>query len=346
MGYKVAIVGATGAVGEELLKILEQRSFPISELRLLASARSVGKRLEFAGEELEVEEARPESFAGIDIAFFSAGGSVSAKLAPEAVKRGTVVIDNTSHFRLDPDVPLVVPQINSDDLEGHRGIIANPNCSTIIIDLVLAPILKKAGIKRVVLATYQAVSGAGAKAMAELDRQVKDYVAGRTSEPQVLPFASAEKHYPIAFNLIPQIDVFREDDYTKEEWKMVKETRKVLHQPDLRITATAVRVPVFRCHSIAANVETVESLEVAELKELLASAPGVTVMDDPARQVYPMPTELSGRDDVYVGRIRKDNSTENGFNLWVVGDQIRKGAALNAVEIGEELDRRGLVRVG
>lgn len=345
MGYKVAIVGATGVVGEELLTILQQRKFPVDELKLLASARSIGKRLEYDGQEVLVEEAKPESFDRVDLAFFSAGGSISQMLAGEATRRGAVVIDNTSHFRMDPQVPLVVPEINSEDLKWHQGIIANPNCSTIILDLVLAPLARTAGLSRVVVSTYQAVSGAGAKAMAELDRQVRGYVQGAQSEPQILPVSSLEKHYPIAFNLIPQIDVFQDGDYTKEEWKMVNETRKLMHLPELRITATTVRVPVFRCHSISANIELTKAIQLDKVKEVLSQAPGVSVMDDPSQQLYPQPAELSGRDDVYVGRIRRDNSLDNGLNLWIVGDQIRKGAALNAVQIGEELHKRGLVKI-
>ncbi len=345
MGYSVAVVGATGVVGEELLAILQERQFPISELRLLASARSAGLEVEYQGKILQVQEARPEAFDGVQIAFFSAGGSVSQALASTAVERGAVVIDNTSFFRLDPEVPLVIPEVNADDLGSHKGIIANPNCSTIIIDLVLAPLHHAAGLKRVVLSTYQAVSGAGIKAIHELEDQVKDYAAGKEVTAKVLPVSSAPKHYPIAFNLIPQIDLFEDAGYTKEEWKMIRETQKLLHLPELRITATTVRVPVLRCHSIAANIELEQKLSAAKVQEILSQAAGVSVLDDPSQQLYPMPIELSGCDDVFVGRIREDNSSATGINLWVVGDQIRKGAALNAVQIAEELHRRGLVKI-
>ena len=345
MGYSVAVVGATGVVGEELLAILQERQFPISELLLLASARSAGLEVAYQGKTLQVQEARPDAFDGVQIAFFSAGGSVSQALAPAAVERGAVVIDNTSFFRLDPEVPLVVPEVNAEDLESHKGIIANPNCSTIIIDLVLAPLYRAAGLKRVVLSTYQAVSGAGIKAMHELEEQVKDYATGKQATAQVLPVSSAPKHYPIAFNLIPQIDLFEDAGYTKEEWKMIRETQKLLHLPELKITATTVRVPVLRCHAISANVELEQKLSVAEVQEILSQAAGVSVLDDPSQQLYPMPIELSGCDAVFVGRIREDNSSATGINLWVVGDQIRKGAALNAVQIAEELHRRGLVKI-
>lgn len=343
MGYNVAIVGATGVVGQELLTLFEQRKFPVDQLKLLASARSAGKTMEYGGRSIVLEEATAEAFTGVDIAFFAAGGSVSAALAPAAAEQGTVVIDNTSHFRLEPDVPLVIPEVNPDDLTWHKGIIANPNCSTIIMAVVLAPIHQAAGLKRVVTSTYQAVSGAGAAAMTELDRQVREYLDGVQPTAQVLPVASLPRHYQIAFNLIPQIDVFQEGGYTKEEWKMVKETRKILHLPELAITATTVRVPVFRCHSLSVNIETEKKLTVSEVRELLANSPGISVIDDPETQSYPMPAVLSGSDDVYVGRIREDNSVTSGLNLWIVADQIRKGAALNSLQIAEELIRRGLL---
>ncbi len=343
MGYNVAIVGATGVVGQELITLLEQRKFPVDKIKLLASARSAGKTMEFGQQTVEIEEATTEAFAGIDIAFFAAGGSISAALAPAAVEHGAVVIDNTSNFRLEPDVPLVIPEVNSDDLTWHKGIIANPNCSTIIMAVVLAPIYQAAGLKRVVTSTYQAVSGAGAAAMTELDQQVREYLDGTQPTAQVLPVASLPRHYQIAFNLIPQIDVFEDGGYTKEEWKMIKETRKIFHLPELPITATTVRVPVFRCHSLSLNIETEKKLTVSEARELLSTYPGISVIDEPASQSYPMPSVLSGTDDVYVGRIREDDSVACGLNLWVVADQIRKGAALNSVQIGEELIRRGLV---
>ncbi|MGE5552751.1 MAG: aspartate-semialdehyde dehydrogenase [Betaproteobacteria bacterium] len=337
-GHRVAVVGATGAVGQELLHILEEREFPVAELKVLASARSVGREVEFTGERLKVEEARPEAFAGLDLAFFAAGGSVSEALVPEAVKRGTVCIDNTSAFRLDPQTPLVVPEVNPEDVRWHRGIIANPNCSTIIMCVALYPLHQAARVKRVVVSTYQAVSGAGAKAMETLRSQSQAILEGRKFVPQVLPYAKAPKHYPIAFNLIPQIDVFAEQGYTKEEWKMVKETQKIMHAPEIAVTATTVRVPVFRCHSESVNVETERKLSVEEARRLLSAAPGVVVMDDPAQMLYPMPDRLSGKDEVFVGRVREDLTIPCGLNLWVVGDQIRKGAALNAIQIAELLD--------
>ncbi|MBE3573961.1 MAG: aspartate-semialdehyde dehydrogenase [Firmicutes bacterium] len=343
MAFKVAIVGATGAVGQELLKVLRERRFPVADLKLLASARSAGTVLEFAGQKIEVEEARPSSFAGVDIAFFSAGGSVSQQLVPAAVDRGALVIDNTSAFRMKPDVPLVVPEVNPEDCREHHGIIANPNCSTIIMAVALYPLHRLSPLRRVIVSTYQAVSGAGARAMAELVEQVKAFARGQELQASILPYAAAPKHFPIAFNLIPHIDVFQDGGYTKEEWKMVLETRKILHEPDLPITATTVRVPVLRCHSESINVETEEKLTAVRVREALAAAPGVKVADDPQNQVYPMPLELAGSDDVYVGRIREDLSHPRAVNLWVVGDQIRKGAALNAVQIAEYCAQRGWI---
>lgn len=336
-GHRVAVVGATGAVGQELLQILEERAFPIDDLKVLASARSAGREVVFKGERLRIEEAKPESFQGVEVAFFSAGGSVSEALVPEAVRRGAVCIDNTSAFRLDPKIPLVVPEVNPEDISWHSGVIANPNCSTIIMCVALQPLHRAARIKRVVVSTYQAVSGAGAQAMEVLRAQSRAVLDGRDVSPEILPCAKAPRHYPIAFNLIPQIDVFAEGGYTKEEWKMVRETQKIMHDPGIAVTATTVRVPVFRCHSETLNIETERKLSPEEARRLLADAPGVVVMDDPAQLVYPMPTDLSGRDEVFVGRIREDFSVERGLNLWVVGDQIRKGAALNAIQIAELL---------
>jgi len=335
--YNVAVLGATGAVGQELLSILVERGFPIASLRLLASPRSAGRTVVVGGRDYVVEAVHEEAFAGIDIAFFCAGGSVSQRWAQAAVQAGAVVIDNTSAFRLQPEVPLVVPEVNGRAALQHRGIIANPNCSTIIMVMALKPILDEAGIKRVVVSTYQAVSGAGFAAMEELRQQTEDYVMGRELEARVLPVSSGERHYPIAFNLIPQIDVFAEDGYTKEEWKMVKETQKILDVPNLPVSATTVRVPTLRCHCEAVNVETEEELSPERCREILARFPGVKVMDSPAEQLYPMPLFTSGLDDVYVGRIRRDLTVPHGLNLWVVGDQIRKGAALNAVQIAEYL---------
>ena len=325
----VAIVGATGAVGQEFLKILAERQFPVDELRLLATKRSAGKRISWQGQELEVQETTHESFKGIDIALF-AGGSGSTEFARSAVDSGAVVIDNSSAFRLDPEVPLVVPEVNPEDVKWHKGIIANPNCSTIIMAVALKPIFDLAGIRRVVVSTYQAVSGAGREGIEELGAQAKAWSQGEELTSGVFP-------YQIAFNVIPRIDVFQEGDYTKEEWKMVKETQKIFHVPNMAITATTVRVPVFRSHSESINVETDRLVSVSEIREALSKAAGIIVDDDPANDRYPMPWFSADKDDVYVGRLRKDFSIAQGFNMWVVGDQIRKGAATNAVQIAELL---------
>lgn len=336
-GYSIAVVGATGAVGQEFVQLLEQRRWPVRALRLLASARSAGRTVPVLGDTLTIEAARPEAFSGVDVAFFSAGASVSRELAPEAARRGALVLDNSSAFRMDPNTPLVVPEVNGDDARHHHGIIANPNCSTIIMVVPLAPLHRVARIRRVVVSTYQAVSGAGARAMRELEAQLRAWVAGQAGPVEVLPYAAAPRHYPIAFNVIPQVDVFTEAGYTREEWKMVHETRKILHDPELAITATTVRVPVLRSHSEAINVELHRPMAAAEARRLLESAPGVEVYDDPEGQAYPMPLDASGRDPVFVGRIRDDLSLPGAINLWAVGDQIRKGAALNAMQIAEQL---------
>ncbi len=325
----VAIVGATGAVGQEFLKILVERNFPVEELRLLATKRSAGKKVLWQGREIEVQETTHDSFKGIDIALF-AGGSSSTEFAPSAVKSGAVVIDNSSAYRLDPEVPLVVPEVNPEDVKWHKGIIANPNCSTIIMAVALKPIFDLAGIKRVVVSTYQAVSGAGREGIEELEGQVRNWAQGEELKSQTFP-------YQIAFNLIPRIDVFQEGDYTKEEWKMVKETQKIFHVDTMPITATTVRVPVLRSHSESINIETERSVGLEEVKAAFQKAPGVIVEDNPAEDRYPMPWFTSDTDEVYVGRIRKDFSIENGINLWVVGDQIRKGAATNTIQIAELL---------
>ncbi|AFM01361.1 MULTISPECIES: aspartate-semialdehyde dehydrogenase [Desulfitobacterium] len=325
----VAIVGATGAVGQEFLKILVERNFPVGELRLLATKRSAGKKILWQGREIEVQETTHDSFKGIDIALF-AGGSSSTEYAPSAVKSGAVVIDNSSAYRLDPEVPLVVPEVNPEDVKWHKGIIANPNCSTIIMAVALKPVFDLAGIKRVVVSTYQAVSGAGREGIEELEGQVRDWVQGKELKNQTFP-------YQIAFNLIPRIDVFQEGDYTKEEWKMVKETQKIFHVDNMPITATTVRVPVLRSHSESINIETERSVDLEEVKAAFRKAPGIIVEDNPAEDRYPMPWFTSDTDEVYIGRIRKDFSIENGINLWVVGDQIRKGAATNTIQIAELL---------
>jgi len=334
-GRSVCIVGATGAVGGELLKVLAERDFPVGELRLLATSRSKGKKLTFRGETLVVEETTPNAFKGVEIALF-AGGAASKEFADAARRQGAVVIDNSSAFRLDPEVPLVVPEVNPEDIRWHKGIIANPNCSTIIMVVPLKPIYDAAGIERVVVSTYQAVSGAGAAAVEELRAQTRAVLDGAEYPPQVFP-------YQIAFNLIPHIDVFMELGYTREEWKMVHETRKILHDPELRITATTVRVPVFRCHSEAVNVETKKAITPAEARDLLEGFPGIVIADDPDAKRYPMPVMAHDRDEIFVGRLRQDNSTERGLNFFVVADQLRKGAATNAVQIAETLIAYGMV---
>ena len=332
--YNVAILGATGAVGQEFLNLIEERNFPFAELKLLASKRSAGKKIQFMGKEYTVEEATDASFEGVDIALF-AGGAASKTFAPAAVKAGAVVIDNSSAFRMDPEVPLVVPEVNPEAIASHKGIIANPNCSTIIMVMALKPLYDVSKIKRIVVSTYQAVSGGGKEAMAELEEQVKAINEGREVVANILPGASLAKHYQNAFNLIPQIDVFKENLYTKEEMKMIDETKKIMSDDSLRITATTVRVPVYRSHAESVNVEFENEISVEKAREVLAAFPGVTLTDNPDEQVYPMPLETSGKDDVEVGRIRKDYSIDNGLNFWVCGDQIRKGAALNALQIAE-----------
>ncbi|MFY9140992.1 MAG: aspartate-semialdehyde dehydrogenase [Thermacetogeniaceae bacterium] len=335
-GHRVAIVGATGAVGQELLTVLEERKFPIAELKLLASARSEGKKITFCGEELTVTEAKPSSFKNVDIAFF-AGGPVSKELVPEAVKEGAVAIDNSSAFRLDPDVPLVVPEVNPDDVEKHRGIIANPNCSTTIFVVPLKPLHDAARVKRAVVTTMQAVSGAGKEAIDELLLQTKQVMAGEdVQQPKIF-------QHQIAFNLIPHIDVFGDNNYSREEMKLLNETRKILHDPEIQITATTVRVPVLRSHSESVNIETEKELTAEEARKILNTAPGVVVQDEPENNEYPMPIFTSYRDEVFVGRIRKDYSQKNALNLWVVSDQLRKGAATNAVQIAELIHRRNLL---
>ncbi|HEY2918376.1 MAG TPA: aspartate-semialdehyde dehydrogenase [Candidatus Binatia bacterium] len=332
--YNVAVVGATGAVGEQLREVLEERHFPVGELRLLASERSAGQFLPFQGRQIRVDILKEDSFEDIDIGLFSAGGSVSAKFAPIAVAAGVVVVDNTAHFRMEPDIPLVVPEVNAKEIGNYkaRGIIANPNCSTIQLVVALKPLHDAARIKRVVVSTYQSVSGAGRKAMEELSHQVAALFNGQEIEKEKFP-------HQIAFNCIPHIDVFIDGGYTKEEWKLINETRKILGEPNLPVTATTVRVPVFCSHSESVNVETVVKLSAAETKQILREAPGVILADVPEENIYPMAIEAVGKDATYVGRIREDNSVANGLNLWVVADNLRKGAALNAVQIAEILIR-------
>ncbi|MEN3202949.1 MAG: aspartate-semialdehyde dehydrogenase [Atribacterota bacterium] len=335
---RVAVVGATGAVGQEMLRILEERNFPIGALKPLASSRSLGRMVRFKGEDIPVEVLEPSSFKGYDLALFSAGASVSKEFAPYAVSDGCLVIDNSSAFRLEEDIPLIVPEVNPHRIHDvrKRGIIANPNCTTIIAVVPLKPLHDYGKIRRIVAASYQATSGAGAQAMRELEEQVAAYVQGKPLEVKVFP-------YQIAFNLIPHIDVFLENFYTKEEMKMVWETRKIMEDQTIRVTATCVRVPVFRAHSVALNIETERKITREKAVELLSNFPGVVVQDDPKNRVYPMPLFVAGKDECYVGRVREDISLEHGLNLWVVGDQLRKGAALNAIQIAELLLREGIL---
>ena len=340
--YRVAILGATGAVGQEFLNLIEERKFPFAELRLLASSRSAGKKIAFMGREYTVQEATADSFGGIDIALF-AGGSASKEFAPYAVKAGAVVIDNSSAFRMDPAVPLVVPEVNPEAIRQHKGIIANPNCSTIIMVMGLKPLYDLAKIRRIVVSTYQAVSGAGKEGMAELEEQVAALSSGKEPAANILPVGSLPKHYQIAFNLIPQIDVFMDNLYTKEEMKMIDETKKIIGDDSLRITATTVRVPVYRSHAESVNVEFESEISLDAARQALAAFPGVILHDNPAEQEYPMPLFTSGRTDVEIGRLRRDESTDHALNFWICGDQIRKGAALNALQIAEYMIAHELI---
>lgn len=340
--YNVAILGATGAVGQEFLNLIEERNFPFANLKMLASKRSAGKKINFMGKEYTVEEATEDSFKDVEIALF-AGGSASKTFAPAAVKAGAVVIDNSSTFRMDPEVPLIVPEVNPDAIKGHKGIIANPNCSTIIMVMALKPLYDISKIKRIVVSTYQAVSGGGKEAMAELEEQVKASVEGKEIVANILPGASLKKHYQIAFNLIPQIDIFKENLYTKEEMKMIDETKKIMSDDSMRITATTVRVPVYRSHAESVNVEFEDEVSLEAARKALEAFPGVIVNDNPDEQEYPMPLFTSGKNDVEVGRLRKDYSIEHGLNFWVCGDQIRKGAALNALQIAEYMISKDMI---
>ncbi|HEX2612325.1 MAG TPA: aspartate-semialdehyde dehydrogenase [Fibrobacteria bacterium] len=330
MGIRVAIMGATGAVGQELLVLLKERNFPVSELRLLASARSAGKTMQFDGADVKVQELKHDSFEGIDLVLASAGGSISKEFAPSAVKAGAVVVDNTSYYRMHPDVPLVVPEVNPEAMMNHKGIIANPNCSTIILCLPLWPLHKRYGLKRAVVATYQAASGAGAVAMQELLDETQARLDGEDFNRTVIP-------HPYAFNLFPHNSPMTDNGYCEEELKMVKETRKIFGDESLSITATCVRVPVLRAHSEAVNVEFNAAPDIAEAYSILGKAPGVEVVEDRSKNRWAMPLDASGKDPVLVGRLRQDISQANTLDFWVVGDQIRKGAALNAIQIAEKL---------
>ncbi len=336
--YNVAVVGATGAVGQAILSILEQRDFPIAELRPLASAKSVGKTIQFKGQEIAIQEANEQAFDGIDVALFSAGGSVSQKLAPAAVASGAIVIDNTSAYRMDPDVPLIVPEVNMEAAKNHNGIIANPNCSTIQMVVALKPIFDQWGIKRIIVSTYQAVSGAGVKAVTELKEQAQAILEGREDfAKEIMPVGSLPKHYPIAFNAIPQIDVFEENGFTKEEMKMVNETKKIFADDTIEVTPTAVRIGVLNGHSESVYVETKRPFDFQQVLEALKNFQGLQVVDNVAEQEYPLAFDANGKLDVFVGRIRKDLYHENGINMWVVADNLLKGAAWNAVQIAEYL---------
>lgn len=326
----VAVVGATGAVGIEMLKVLERRRFPVGQLTLLASARSVGKKLTFAGREVTVTELTKDSFKGIDIALFSAGGAISREFAPIAAAAGCVVVDNSSAFRQDDNVPLVVPEINAGDVRMHKGILANPNCTTAITLMALYPLHQAFGVKRIIASSYQAVSGTGAKAIEELENQVKQTVAGQPITREVYP-------YQIAFNVLPQVDSFLPDGYTKEEMKMQFEGRKIMHLPGFKASVTCVRVPVYRSHSVAVSAEFERPVSIAAAMAVLAKAPGLDIVDDPANRKYPMPLFTSEKDHCEVGRIRIDCALDNALCFWVSGDQLLKGAALNAVQIAEEL---------
>lgn len=331
--YIVAVAGATGAVGNEMIKVLEERNFPVEKLRLFASERSEGKTLDFHGSPVTVEILTDKVFNGIDIALFSAGGDRSKEFAPAAAKAGCVVVDNSSAWRMDPEVPLVVPEVNPDDVDRHKGIIANPNCSTIQMVVALKPIHDAAKIKRVVVTTFQSVSGTGKKAMDELLHQTSDILNFKDINPVVYP-------HQIAFNCLPHIDSFTDSGYTKEEIKMVNETKKIMGDDSIRVTATTVRVPVFRGHSESINIETEKHISANEARAVLSVAPGVVVFDAPEKNVYPLQTYCANRDEVYVGRIREDDTIENGLNIWIAADNLRKGAALNAVQIAEELIKR------
>lgn len=338
--YNVAIVGSTGAVGQKIMHILEKRQFPINDIKLLASENSAGKTVVFRGEDITIEKAAPDRFTGVDIAFFSAGGSVSKQLVPEAIKRGAVVVDNTSAYRLNEDVPLVVPEVNEADIKNHQGIIANPNCSTIQMVTALKPIQKNFGLSRIIVSTYQAVSGAGIEAAEELQQQTEQYLHDEGMTADVLPVKSDQKHYPIAFNALPQIDVFQENGYTLEEMKMVYETKKIMHASDLSVSATCVRLPFFTSHAESVYFEVDKAgLTKEDIWDALQHAEGVVLQDNPKTQTYPTPLSATDKEDVFIGRVRQDLDKENGFHMWVVADNLIKGAALNTVQIAESMIR-------
>lgn len=349
--YSVAILGATGAVGTRLIEQLEQSTIPVKNIKLLASSRSAGKTLQFKGTDVVVEEATPESFDGVDLVLASGGGSVSARFAPEAVKRGAVVVDNSSQWRMNDDVPLIVPEVNEADLKQHQGIIANPNCSTIQMVVALAPIKAKYGLTRVIVSTYQAASGAGQSAWQELVSETDAHNAGKEMHAEILPVKSAKHHYPLAYNLLPQIDVFEEDGYTHEEWKMIHETKKIMfgdkNSKAVKVTATAVRVPVPIGHGETVYFETDagSGATAADIQAILSEAPGVVLEDNPKEQLYPQPINTEGKRETFVGRVRPDLENDDSFHMWVVSDNLLKGAAWNTVQIAERLVDLDLVRV-
>ena len=349
--YSVAILGATGAVGTRLIEQLEQSTIPVKNIKLLASSRSAGKTLQFKGTDVVVEEATPESFDGVDLVLASGGGSVSARFAPEAVKRGAVVVDNSSQWRMNDDVPLIVPEVNEADLKQHQGIIANPNCSTIQMVVALAPIKAKYGLTRVIVSTYQAASGAGQSAWQELVSETDAHNAGKEMHAEILPVKSAKHHYPLAYNLLPQIDVFEEDGYTHEEWKMIHETKKIMfgdkNSKAVKVTATAVRVPVPIGHGETVYFETEagSGATAADIQAILSEAPGVVLEDNPKEQLYPQPINAEGKRETFVGRVRPDLENDDSFHMWVVSDNLLKGAAWNTVQIAERLVDLDLVRV-
>ncbi|MDW7740342.1 MAG: aspartate-semialdehyde dehydrogenase [Bacillota bacterium] len=335
--YNVAVVGATGMVGQKMIEVLVERKFPYNNLKLLASSRSADQNVTVDGKSYKVEELSKGSLDGVDFAFFSAGESISKEHSPEAAKAGTIIIDNSNAFRMEKDVPLVVPEVNPQAVFSHKGIIANPNCSTIQMVVALEPLHRKATLKRVVASTYQAVSGAGKEAVEELFEQSRAHLAGEAVNAEYIPHKGALRSYQLAFNCVPQIDIFVDNGYCKEETKMINETRKIMNLPDLAITTTTVRIPVVTGHSIALNVEFEEPISPDEAKVLLKETPGVAVLDNPEQLEYPTPLAAADYDDVYVGRIRQDFSVKNGLNLWVVSDNIRKGAATNSIQIAELL---------
>lgn len=347
MGYTVAVVGATGAVGAQMIKMLEESTLPIEKVRYLASARSAGKVLKFKDQDITIEETTKTAFEGVDIALFSAGGSTSAKYAPYAVKAGAVVVDNTSYFRQNPDVPLVVPEVNAHALDAHNGIIACPNCSTIQMMVALEPIRQKWGLERIIVSTYQAVSGAGMGAILETQRELRevlnDGVNPRDVKADILPSGGDKKHYPIAFNALPQIDVFTDNDYTYEEMKMTNETKKIMEDDTIAVSATCVRIPVLSAHSESVYIETKEVAPIAEVKAAIANFPGAVLEDDVTHQIYPQAVNAVGKKETFVGRIRKDLDAEKGIHMWVVSDNLLKGAAWNSVQIAETLHEHGLV---